>query len=86
MTNLYSNIARIVQREAMVNCLAMVSSLFAKRLSLKDYGIKKGTFTDLVMIDSTKAVMPLDELVKPMFGFKRGKLIRTHSLPEPHEH
>ena len=86
MANLYANIAQIGQREDMATCLDMVSSRSAKLLNLKDYGIEKGAPADLVVIDATDPTMAVAELAQPMYGFKRGRPVFTHALPELHAH
>ncbi len=86
MANLYANIAQIGRREDMAGCLDMVSSRSAKLLNLKDYGIQKGAPADLVVIDARDATMAVAELAQPMYGFKRGKPVFTHALPELHSH
>ena len=86
MANLYANIAQIGQREDMAPCLDMVSSRSAKLMNLKDYGIEKGAPADLVVIDATDPTMAVAELAQPMFGFKRGRPVFTHDLPQLHDH
>jgi cytosine deaminase len=70
----------------MAGCLDMVSSRSAKLLNLKDYGIQQGAPADLVVIDARDATMAVAELAQPMYGFKRGKPVFTHALPELHSH
>ncbi len=84
MANLYANIAQVGQRDAMAGCLDMVSSRSAKLLNLPDYGIEKGAPADLVIIDATDPTMAVAELAQPMYGFKRGRPVFTHALPELH--
>ncbi|MFK7765059.1 MAG: amidohydrolase family protein [Roseobacter sp.] len=84
MANLYANIAQIGQRAEMANCLDMVSSHSAKLMNLKGYGIEKGATADLVVIDATDATMAVAELAQPMYGFKGGRPVFTHALPELH--
>lgn len=84
MANLYANIAQIGSREEMAGCLDMVSSRSAKLLNLKDYGVKKGGPADLVVINATEPTLAVAELAQPMYGFKRGRPVFTHALPELH--
>jgi cytosine deaminase len=84
MANLYANIAQIGQREDMASCLDMVSSRSAKLMNLTDYGVQSGAPADLVVIDATDPMMAVAELAQPMYGFKRGKPVFTHALPELH--
>lgn len=84
MANLYANIAQVGQSADMANCLDMVSSHSARLLNLTDYGVAVGAPADLVVIDATDPTMAVAELAQPMFGFKRGVPVFTHSLPELH--
>jgi cytosine deaminase len=84
MANLYANIAQIGQREDMASCLDMLSSRSAKLMNLTDYGVQSGAPADLVVIDATDPMMAVAELAQPMYGFKRGKPVFTHALPELH--
>jgi cytosine deaminase len=69
----------------MAGCLDMVSSRSARLMNLDDYGIVKGAPADLVVIDAVDPAMAVAELAQPMFGFKRGVPVFTHSLPELHQ-
>jgi len=84
MANLYANVAQIGQKSDMSECFHMVSSRSAKLLNLKDYGVEKGAPADLVVIDAKDTTMAVAELAQPMFGFKRGRPVFTHALPELH--
>ncbi|NNK77600.1 MAG: amidohydrolase family protein [Litoreibacter sp.] len=84
MANLYANIAQVGQRSEMSGLLDMVSSRSAKLLNLADYGVAVGAPADLVVLDATDPTMAVAELAQPMFGFKRGKPVFTHKLPELH--
>jgi len=84
MANLYANIAQIGQRDDMASCLDMVSSRSARLMNLKDYGVEVGAPADLVVINATEPAMAVAELAQPMYGFKRGKPVFTHALPELH--
>jgi cytosine deaminase len=85
MANLYANIAQVGNRGEMAGCLDMVSSRSARLMNLDDYGIVKGAPADLVVIDAVDPAMAVAELAQPMFGFKRGVPVFTHSLPELHQ-
>lgn len=84
MANLYANIAQIGQREEMARCLKMVSSQSARLMNLTDYAVEVGAPADLVVIDATETAMAVAELAQPMYGFKRGKPVFTHALPDLH--
>ena len=84
MANLYANIAQIGQRTEMAGCLDMVSARSARLMNLKEYGISVGAPADLVVIDATDPTMAVAELAQPMYGFKRGKPVFSHALPELH--
>jgi cytosine deaminase len=53
-------------------------------MNLKDYGVEVGAPADLVVINATEPAMAVAELAQPMYGFKRGKPVFTHALPELH--
>lgn len=84
MANLYANIAQIGQRDAMATCFDMISSRSARLMNLSEYGIVVGAPADLVVIDARDPMMAVAELAQPMYGFKQGRPVFTHALPELH--
>ncbi|PWR04604.1 amidohydrolase [Meridianimarinicoccus roseus] len=84
MANLYANIAQVGQREEMAGCLDMVTARSARLMNLKDYGVEVGAPADVVVIDATDPTMAVAELAQPMYGFKRGRPVFSHALPELH--
>lgn len=84
MANLYANIAQIGSAADMASCLDMVSSRSARLMNLPDYGVEVGAHADLVVIDATQPTMAVAELAQPMYGFKRGRPVFSHALPELH--
>ncbi len=51
MANLYANVAQIGRPTELASCLDMVTTLPAKLMNLKNYGIKIGNPADLVVLD-----------------------------------
>ena len=79
MANLYANIAQIGRPADLLSCFDMVTSLPAKLMNLKDYGIAAGNPADLVVLDSDNPAAAVAELVRPLFGIKNGR--RTFICP-----
>jgi cytosine deaminase len=79
MANLYANVAQIGGAEAMKQCFAMVTTLPAKLMNLRDYGIVVGNPADLVVLDCSDRVAAIAELARPLFGMKNGR--RTFICP-----
>ena len=79
MANFYANIAQIGHTSDMLSCLDMVTTLPAKLMNLKDYGIVVGNPADLVVLDSKDPAAAIAELARPLFGLKRGR--RTFICP-----
>jgi cytosine deaminase len=73
MANLYANIAQIGRPSDLRACLDMVTTLPARLISAKDYGVAVGHPADLVVLDSRDPAMAVAELAPPLFGLKRGR-------------
>jgi cytosine/creatinine deaminase len=73
MANLYANVAQIGGAEAMAQCFAMVTTLPAKLMNLRDYGIAVGHAADLVVLDCSDRTTAIAELARPLFGMKNGR-------------
>ena len=84
MANLYANISQIGKKDAMAECMAMVSERSAKLLNLSDYGLGKGMKADMVILDNVDPALAIAEISQPMYGFKAGQATFTRSLPEFH--
>ena len=81
MANLYANVAQIGRPSELTACLDMVTTLPAKLMSLKNYGIAIGNPADLVVLDSTAPALAVAELARPLFGMKNGR--RSFVCPPP---
>jgi cytosine deaminase len=81
MANLYANVAQIGRPAELASCLDMVTTLPAKLMNLKDYGIKVGNPADFVVLDCKDPTAAVAEIVRPLFGMKNGR--RTFVCPPP---
>jgi cytosine/creatinine deaminase len=79
MANLYANVSQIGRPADLVTCFDMVTSLPAKLMKLQNYGIAIGNPADLVVLDSVDRAGAVAEIVRPLFGMKRGR--RTFDCP-----
>jgi cytosine deaminase len=84
MANLYANVAHAGQPSQLSACLDMVTTLPAKLMNLKDYGIAVGNPADLVVLDNRDPAMAVAELSQPLLGFKRGRRSFSRALPVLH--
>jgi cytosine deaminase len=73
IANLYANIAGLGRMKDMASCLDMVTTLPAKLMNLKDYGIAVGNRADCVVLDCSDSASAVAELAMPLTGFKSGK-------------
>jgi cytosine/creatinine deaminase len=81
MANLYANVAQIGRPAELASCLDMVTTLPAKLMNLKNYGIKIGNPADLVVLDCSDPALAVAELARPLFGLKNGR--RSFVCPPP---
>jgi cytosine deaminase len=81
MANLYANIAQIGRPAELSSCLDLVTTLAAKLMNLRDYGIAVGNPADFVVLDCTDRVAAVAEIARPLFGMKHGR--RTFVCPPP---
>jgi cytosine deaminase len=81
MANLYANVAQIGRPAELSSCLDMVTTLPAKLMNLRDYGITVGNPADFVVLDCTDRTAAVAEIVRPLFGMKNGR--RTFICPPP---
>jgi cytosine/creatinine deaminase len=79
MANLYANIAQIGRPAELLSCLDMVTTLPAKLMNLRDYGITVGNPADFVVLDCTDRTAAVAEIARPLFGMKNGR--RTFVCP-----
>jgi cytosine/creatinine deaminase len=81
MTNLYANVAQIGRPAELAACFDMVTTLPAKLMNLRDYGIAVGNSADLVVLDCNGRSSAVAEVARPLFGMKNGR--RTFVCPPP---
>ena len=79
MANFYANVAQIGRPSELASCLDMVTTLPAKLMNLRNYGIAVGNPADLVVLDCTDRAAAVAEIVRPLFGMKHGR--RTFICP-----
>ena len=79
MANLYANVAQIGRPPELASCLDMVTTLPAKLMNLKNYGIAVGNPADFVVLDCMDRAGAVAEIVRPLFGMKNGR--RTFVCP-----
>jgi cytosine/creatinine deaminase len=72
MANLYA-VAAQVRPEDFADCVDMVTTLPARMLKLKDYGLSVGDKADLVVLDATTEVDALARPAQTLMGFKNGR-------------
>jgi cytosine deaminase len=81
MANLYANVAQIGRQSEMASCLDMVTTLPARLMNLRDYGLAAGNPADLVVLDCADPALAVAELARPLFGIKNGR--RSFVCPPP---
>jgi len=79
MANLYANVAQVGRANELAACLDLVTTLPAKLMRLRDYGIAVGNPADFVVLDCSDRAQAVAELARPLFGMKRGR--RTFVSP-----
>ena len=77
MANLYANIAQLGRPEELQACMDMVTSLPARLMNLRDYGIAVGNPADIVVLDCADRVSAVAELAQPLLAMKRGRISFT---------
>jgi cytosine deaminase len=81
MANLYANVAQIGRSAELAACFDMVTTLPAKLMNLRDYGITVGNPADVVVLDCNHRSGAIAEVARPLFGMKNGR--RTFVCPPP---
>jgi cytosine/creatinine deaminase len=79
MANLYANVAQIGRPAELAACFDMVTTLPAKLMNLRDYGVVVGNPADLVVLDCADRSGAIAEVARPLFGMKNGR--RTFICP-----
>jgi cytosine deaminase len=74
MANLYANVAQTGRPDELQACFDMVTTLPARLMNLKDYGIAVGNPADIVVLDCADPVSAVAELARPVLGMKRGRI------------
>jgi cytosine deaminase len=74
IANLYANIAQAGRPEELRTCLDMVTTLPARLMNCKDYGIAVGNPADLVVLDGVSREAAVAELAQPLMAMKRGRV------------
>ncbi|KPF72911.1 amidohydrolase [Bosea sp. AAP35] len=72
MANFYANVAQ-VGPEGFGACIDLVTTLPARLMNLRDYGIAIGNPADLIVLDAPTAGEALAGLAEPVMGFKSGR-------------
>src|SRR6184192_1103491 len=80
MANFYANVAyaSVGEFEA---CLDLVTSLPARLMNLRDYGIATGNPADLIILDTDNGVNAIAELPDMLMGFKNGRQVFERRKP-----
>ncbi|MEA2940271.1 MAG: cytosine/creatinine deaminase [Bradyrhizobium sp.] len=79
IANLYANIAQTGRPDELQACFDMVTTLAARLMNLKDYGIAVGNPADVVVLDCADPVSAVAELAQPVLGMKRGRVSFQHA-------
>ncbi len=74
MANFYANVAQagIGEFDA---CLDLVTSLPARLMNLRDYGVAPGNPADLIVLDTASGAGAIAELPDVLMGFKNGRQV-----------
>jgi cytosine deaminase len=79
MANLYANIAQTGRPDELQACFDMVTTLAARLMNLKGYGIAVGNSADIVVLDCADPVSAVAELAQPVLGMKGGRISFRHA-------
>jgi len=74
MANFYANVAHASVSEFDA-CLDLVTSLPARLMNLRDYGIEPGNPADLIVLDTASGRDAIAELPDVLMGFKNGRQV-----------
>jgi cytosine deaminase len=84
MANLYANVCQVGAAAETRECFEMVTSRSARLLRLGAYGIEVGNPADLVVLDCERPEQAVQEVIDPIYGFKRGR--QTFNRPPAELH
>jgi cytosine deaminase len=79
MANLYANVAQTGRPDELQACFDMVTTLPARLMNLKDYGVAVGNPADIVVLDCADSVSAVAELAQPVLGMKSGRISFQHA-------
>jgi cytosine deaminase len=79
IANLYANIAQIGRPDELQACFDMVTTLPARLMNQKDYGIAVGNPADIVVLDCADPASAVAELAQPVLGMKHGRVSFSHA-------
>lgn len=90
IANLYANVAQTGRADQLQACFDMVTTLPARLMNLKGYGIVVGNPADVVVLDCADPASAVAELARPVLGMKRGRVSFWHApatinRPEPRQ-
>jgi len=80
MANLYANVAYAGLSE-FDTCLELVTTLPARLMNLRDYGIAPGNPADIIVLDTTSGRNAIAELPDMLMGFKNGRQVFERHSP-----
>lgn len=83
MANFYANVAQ-VGPEGFGGCIDLVTTLPARLMNLRDYGIAIGNPADLIVLDALSASDALAGIAEPIMGFKGGRQSFSRPAAELH--
>jgi cytosine deaminase len=83
MANFYANVAQ-VGPEGFGTCVDLVTTLPARLMNLRDYGIKVGNPADLIVLDASTPGEALAGIAEPVMGFKAGRKSFSRPAAELH--
>ena len=81
IANLYANIAQAGASHELATCFELVTTLAAKLMNLRDYGVAIGNPADLVVLDCHDAATAIAEISQPLLGIKRGRRSFARAAP-----
>jgi len=84
IANLYANVCQVGKSDDVRECFEMITRRSARLLRLDDHGIEVGKSADLVVLDCETPEDVVAQVVKPRYGFKRGRLTFTRPAAELH--
>lgn len=84
MANLYAHVCQAGTAAELRQCFEMVTTLPARLMNLRDYGIAVGAPADLIVLDAATPEQAVAELAPVLHAFKRGQPTVTRSPASLH--